>query len=96
MKYNPPRIVIRSELFEEHYLHLKNEGTHRIEEWIEGCEYSLPRSPKKGELIAAHKGKEILANKYFDMANKRYILIYHTYDDEKVIFLDIREGEKQA
>jgi len=96
MKFKPPRSIERTKAFEENYARLKEEGAFRIEEWIESCIFTLSRYPSSGVLAGRTEKREVYINKQFDLKSKRYISLYHTYDDEKVVFLNIIGGAAAA
>jgi len=92
MKFKPPRSIERTKAFEENYARLKEEGAFRIEEWIESCIFTLSRYPSSGVLAGRTEKREVYINKQFDLKSKRYISLYHTYDDEKVVFFEYYRG----
>ena len=65
----------------------------RLEDWLKGFEFIYTRNPKKGQFVGKSNEGDIYAVKHFDINGNRYITFFYTFNNQKVVFFDLRTSD---
>jgi len=66
-------------------------GAKRADEFVRGAEWILSRNPETGHRISENSAVWMIA--LTELSETTPIVLYYTFDDEKVWFLSIQETE---